>query len=153
MLKRAGSRSTTTLFAEMACLCVCATLVSVPASAQILPTDQIDAAPLTRTTTKHETDVVGAIGDSMKLLMVEHGWRLAFQERTRRALGGPFFQDYVNSVNWPSQWDDTDPWAVNYIGHPLHGAAAGRIWLDHTRHRDERISLSSKYWKSRGRAT
>jgi hypothetical protein len=35
-------------------------------------------------------NVLGAIGDSLKLLMVEHVTRIAFQEKTRRELSGPF---------------------------------------------------------------
>lgn len=91
------------------------------------------------------TDVIGAIGDSMKLLMIEHGMRIAFQEKTRRELGGPFWSDYKRSVRWPAQWEDTDSWWVNYLGHPIHGAAAGLIWLDHGKQRDAQISLQGSY--------
>lgn len=45
-----------------------------------------------------------------------------------------------------------DAWFVNYIGHPIHGTAAGLIWLDHTTHRDARLSLKAGYWASRGKA-
>jgi len=76
-------------------------------------------------------DIVGAIADSFKLLAIEHAWRVGFQEKTRRELGGNFWLDYQRSVRIPRQWEDTDGWAVNYIGHPIHGAAAGYIWLDH----------------------
>src|SRR5262245_8664686 len=88
------------------------------------------------------TDIVGAFADSLKLLMVEHGWRIAFQEKTRRELGGPFWQDYKRSVRMPPQWEDTDAWWVNYIGHPIHGAAAGYIWLDHDPNAPVEISLT-----------
>jgi hypothetical protein len=97
---------------------------------------------------------VGALlGDSLKLLMIEHGTRIAFQEKTRRELGGPFWSDYMHSVRIPGQWDDTDAWWVNYIGHPIHGAAAGYIWLDHERGAPQDLALSKSYWASRGRAT
>jgi hypothetical protein len=97
-------------------------------------------------------DIGAAFVDSLKLLMVEHGTRIAFQEKTRRELGGPFFADYARSIRWPQQWEDGDAWFVNYIGHPIHGTAAALIWLDHTTHRDERLSLSGSYWASRGKA-
>jgi hypothetical protein len=97
-------------------------------------------------------DVGAAFADSFKLLMIEHGTRIAFQEKTRRELKGPFFRDYVDSLRWPRQWEDADSWWVNYIGHPIHGSAAGLIWLDHTTHRDERLSLKKSYWSSRGKA-
>ena len=50
--------------------------------------------------------------------------------RRRRGaeLGGPFWLDYRRSVRIPDQWEDTDSWPVNYIGHPIHGAC-GRIHL------------------------
>jgi hypothetical protein len=99
------------------------------------------------------TDILGAFGDSLRLLLIEHGTRIAFQEKTRQALGGPFWSDYRRSVRIPAQWSDTDAWWVNYIGHPIHGAAAGYIWLDHERGAPVDISLSRRYWASRGRAT
>jgi len=73
----------------------------------------------------------GAFTDSLRLLLVEHTTRVAFQGKTRRELSGNFFSDYKRSVRMPDTWDDGDSWAVNYIGHPIHGAASGFIWLDH----------------------
>lgn len=97
-------------------------------------------------------DVLGAFVDSLKLLMIEHGTRIAFQEKTRRELRGPFWRDYHRSVRLPKQWDDTDSWGVNYIGHPIHGAAAGYIWLDHERVAPQTFTGDRRYWVSRGRA-
>jgi hypothetical protein len=95
----------------------------------------------------------GAVTDSIRLLMIEHAWRVAFQEKTRRELGGPFWSDYVRSVKIPSTWNDGDGWAVNYVGHPIHGAASGFIWLDHEDGaHDPAIGFSREYWASRGRA-
>ncbi len=102
----------------------------------------------------HEgADVIGAFTDSLKLLILEHGIRIGFQDKTRRELGGPFWSDYRRSVRWPGQWSDTDGWAVNYIGHPIHGAAAGYIWLDHEPGAPKTFSRDLRYWASRGRAT
>jgi hypothetical protein len=98
-------------------------------------------------------DVLGAFADSLKLLLIEHGTRIAFQPKTRRELGGDFWHDYRRSVRMPGQWNDTDAWWVNYIGHPIHGAAAGYIWLDHEPRAPADISLDSRYWSSRARAT
>jgi hypothetical protein len=97
-------------------------------------------------------DLLGAFTDSLKLLIIEHGSRIAFQEKTRRELRGNFWTDYHRSVRIPRQWDDTDSWWVNYIGHPIHGAAAGYIWLDHEPHAPVSISLDSRYWSSRARS-
>ena len=92
----------------------------------------------------------GALIDSMRLLMLEHAGRIAFQEKTRRELGGPFFADYRNSLRIPRTWNDGDQWPVNYVGHPVHGAAAGFIWIEH-RPDESSLGFSTKaYWKSRG---
>ena len=96
----------------------------------------------------------GAFEDSLRLLMIEHTTRIAFQEKTRRELGGPFFRDYGRSVKIPDTWNDGDSWAVNYVGHPIHGAASGFIWLDHEAGaHDPSLRFSRSYWASRGRAT
>jgi hypothetical protein len=97
-------------------------------------------------------DVVGAFVDSLKLLAAEHSIRIAFQEKTRRELDGPFWRDYRRSVRMPAQWEDGDAWWVNYIGHPIHGAAAGYIWLDHESGAPPDITLDRRYWSSRARA-
>jgi hypothetical protein len=96
----------------------------------------------------------GAFRDSLRLLTIEHATRIAFQEKTRRELGGPFFQDYVRSLRMPETWSDGDRWPVNYVGHPIHGAAAGFIWLDNEAgSHDPKKGFSRSYWASRGRAT
>jgi len=97
-------------------------------------------------------DAIGAFKDSLRLLLIEHGTRIAFQSKTRAELGGNFWQDYGKSVRVPNQWDDTDAWWVNYIGHPIHGAAAGYIWLDHDPAAPIEIGRGGKYWSSRGKA-
>jgi hypothetical protein len=98
-------------------------------------------------------DVLGAFGDSLKLLLIEHGIRIAGQEKTRQELGGPFWDDYRRSVRMPQQWEDSDAWWVNYLGHPIHGAAAGYIWLDHDPRAPVEIGLSRRYWATRAQAT
>jgi hypothetical protein len=95
----------------------------------------------------------GAFVDSLRLLMLEHSWRVAAQAKTRRQLAGPFFSDYVRSVKWPTKWGDGDGWLVNYLGHPLHGAAAGRTWINNDPNgRWLDLGLSREYWISRGKA-
>jgi len=98
------------------------------------------------------TDVLGAFTDSLKLLMVEHAIRVGFQDKTRAELGGHFWNDYRRSVRWPGQWEDTDSWWVKYIGHPIHGAAAGYIWLDHEPNSPKMFNPSREYLTSRARA-
>ena len=84
--------------------------------------------------------------------MMEHGLRVGFQRKTRMELGGPFWGDYRRSVRIPTSWEDSDAWWVNYIGHPIHGAAAGYLWIDHESGAPLDIGLSRHYWATRGRA-
>lgn len=98
-------------------------------------------------------NVMGAIGDSFRLLSMQHGLRIAFQEKTRRELSGPFLKDYGQSIRMPRTWHDGDGWLVNYLGHPSQGAASGWIWI----HNDpgaerQQLGLSRSYWTSRARA-
>jgi hypothetical protein len=113
-----------------------------------------DATPLDRSGAGNEgPDVVGAFVTSVRLLLIEHGTRLAFQEKTRRELSGPFWTDYRRSIRVPTNWEDGDDWWVNYVGHPIHGAAAGYIWLDHEPGAPPDIGLNRHYWATRARAT
>ena len=102
---------------------------------------------------KRGTDIGTVFGNSLKLLMIEHATRVLTQEETRQELSGPFWSDYRRSVRIPPRWNDSDPWQVNYIGHPIHGAAAGYLWLDADPNAPPELSLSGEYWWSRGRAT
>ena len=96
----------------------------------------------------------GAFRDSLRLLLVEHTTRVAFQGKTRHELGGNFLGDYKRSLRIPDTWHDGDSWAVNYVGHPIHGAASGFIWLDHEDgSHDPKLGFSKAYWASRWRAT
>ena len=127
--------------------------IGVTASAQIIgdgDTHQADASDLEPQT----STLKGAIADSFRLLLLEHSTRIAFQPKTRRELAGPVFSDYVRSVRRPTTWDDGDGWRVNYLGHPIHGAASGFIWLDHEDGaHDPDLGFSKEYWSSRARAT
>jgi hypothetical protein len=131
-------------------------LIVLATSALAVPTGaraQDSVAPaLNDIDDREAADVFGAFADSLRLLLIEHGSRIGFQGKTRRELGGNFWHDYRRSVRIPRQWQDTDAWWVNYIGHPIHGAAAGYIWLDHEPNAPITISLSSEYWSSRSRA-
>ena len=100
-----------------------------------------------------QTDILGAVSDSLKLLLIEHGTRIALQEKTRQALEeGKFWPDYRRSVRFPRQWGDTDGGLINYVGHPIHGAAAGYIWLDHDPAAPSDFRPTPAYWSSRMRA-
>jgi hypothetical protein len=119
--------------------------VAVPARAQ-------SVTPTVTFQDDKGVDVLGAFGDSVKLLLIEHTIRIAAQEKTRRELGGPFWSDYGRSLRVPHQWEDSDAWWVNYIGHPIHGASAGYIWLDHDPNAPYEIGLTRRYWATRAQA-
>jgi len=112
----------------------------------------MQSAPARFADDSNGASIIGALADSLRLVMFEHGMRVAFQDKTRRELGGSFWKDYKQSVRIPGQWQDTDSWRVNYLGHPIHGAAAGYIWLDHEPAAPATISLTSNYWNSRAKA-
>lgn len=137
-----GSRVRDAVVVAFASIAI-ATTLAVPASAQ---SAQTFAQPATQ-----GSGWKGAFSDSFRLLLIEHTIRIGFQDKTRRELGGPFFRDYVQSLRIPHTWEDGDRWSVNYVGHPIHGAAASRIWIDHVYgERDVPFSLSTTYWTRRG---
>lgn len=87
--------------------------------------------------------------DGMKLMFFEHALRVATEADSRVELKGPFFKDWFASVHIPRHWSDGDPWRVNYIGHPINGSAAARIWLDQ---REPKAATTGQYLRSMGRA-
>lgn len=85
-------------------------------------------------------------------LSIQHGIRLASQEKTRKELGGPFFGDYWRSIKGIRGWEDGDSAEVNYIAHPAMGAAAGYIQVQNDPRGGVEFGGSAEYWKSRLRA-
>lgn len=118
-----------------------AILIAAPAAAQT-------SAP---SPTEH-VDLTGVFVDSLKQLGIEHAIRIGTQAKTRRELDGPFWSDYRRSLRIPHTWEDGDAWWVNYLGHPIHGAAAGYSWLDHEPGAPAEISLERRYWVTRSHA-
>jgi hypothetical protein len=112
----------------------------------------VPPAPAKRAVQTDDMDVTGFVWGSLKLLALEHGIRIAFQEKTRRELPGPFVKDWMRSIRAPKTWEDGDPWYVNYIGHPIHGAAAGSMWIEmDPKSRAPQFGLGLEYWKTRAR--
>jgi hypothetical protein len=95
----------------------------------------------------------GAVEDSIRLLMIQHGVRIATQDKTRSELDGPFFIDYHRSVRVPPQWGDADSGLTNYVLHPGQGAASGFIWIQNSNDGQLPVSLSKRYMTSRLWAT
>lgn len=90
---------------------------------------------------------------SSLFLGVEHGFRLATEPATREGSRGSFFRGYVDSIRNLRGWGDGDEFYVNYVGHPLHGAVAGNIWLQNDpEYRGTPFSNDRHYWRGRFRA-
>ncbi len=86
----------------------------------------------------------------MMLLTWQHSMRL-FQEKTHAELGGPFWSDYVESVQSLSGWSDGDSFATNYVAHPIMGAVTGYIQVQNDpAGRPVEFGKSRAYWRSRG---
>jgi hypothetical protein len=82
----------------------------------------------------------------------QHSVRL-FQEKTHNQLGGPFWSDYVRSLEGLHGWWDGDSYATNYLAHPMMGAVAGYIQVHNDpAGRSVPFSRSEAYWRSRGKA-
>lgn len=93
-----------------------------------------------------------ALKQSLLVLSIQHGYAMT-QPKTRRALKGEFFHDYIQSVKSLRGWGDGGRFFTNYIAHPMQGSLTGFIQV----HNDptgikQRFSGSSAYWKSRMKA-
>ncbi|CAN5203486.1 hypothetical protein BH20ACI1_BH20ACI1_24380 [soil metagenome] len=85
-------------------------------------------------------------------LGIQHGFRL-FQRKTQRELDGPFFRDWGKSVKSLRGWADGDNTFINYVGHPMQGAATGRIFINNSdKSKKLEFGRSKDYWTSRMKA-
>ncbi|MBI5282599.1 MAG: hypothetical protein HY858_13020 [Candidatus Solibacter usitatus] len=86
-------------------------------------------------------------------LNLQHAFRLATEPGTREGLKGPFIKGWLDSASNLNGWADGDPFYVNYVGHPMQGAAAGFIWAQNDRsYRRAEFGKNPVYWKARARA-
>jgi hypothetical protein len=136
-------------------------LTLVLISAYVLPLnadDEQDAVtpvlPLTRPLIDDRTfDWRPALSQSMRFLLIEHGFRIVVQPKTRQRLGGPFFADYADSVQALGGWGDGDNWFINYVAHPVQGAMSGYIQVQNDPDgRTAEFSRDGRYWRSRFKA-
>ena len=90
--------------------------------------------------------------DSVRFLAIMHGFRWATEPGTR-AGGIGVGQGYVRSFENLHGWADGDPFYVNYVGHPMQGAVAGRLFLlSDPRFNRTEFGKSREYWKGKLRA-
>jgi hypothetical protein len=93
-----------------------------------------------------------ALRQSFYFLSVEHGFRM-FQGKTRREFRGPFFKDYLKSIQGIQGWGDGDPVYTNYIAHPMQGAVSGFFQIQNDpRGVTQQLDGSKAYWHSRLKA-
>jgi hypothetical protein len=94
-----------------------------------------------------------AIEQSMRMLFVQHAFRMAAQPKTRRELGGPFFSDYAESIRSIRGWEDQDNMVINYVNQPLQGAVSGFIYVQNDpKSRSVEFGSTREYWSSRLKA-
>lgn len=94
-----------------------------------------------------------AILQSMVIQGFQLGYALTVQEKTRRALKGPFFDDYWESIKGVRGWDDGNKFFTNYIAHPMQGGMTGFIFVqNHDRAKKQKFGESKQYWKDRFKA-
>jgi hypothetical protein len=102
---------------------------------------------------RHGFDWESAFRQSMVFLGIQHAFRLATEEGTRADLKGPFFRDYFKALRSLRGWNDSDPFIVNYIGHPMMGSVTGFIQVQNDpRGIAEEVGLKKSYWQSRLKA-
>ena len=116
--------------------------------------------PLTLATVKGKKDEdvdqsfrwSAALKQSLIFLGVQHGYAFT-QRKTRRDLKGPFFKDYISSVESLHGWADGGKFFTNYIAHPMQGSLLGFIQVQND---PKGVKLhyneSSAYWRSRLKA-
>ena len=133
------------------------TVVLLLVFATALSAQQDVVTPVLPLTTKIETDKSfqwrPALEQSMRALMLQHGFRIAAQPKTRQYLGGKFFPDYVDSIKGVKGWEDGDNVIVNYFNHPVQGSVTNYIYINnHPRYRTLEFENSREYWVSRLKA-
>ncbi|MCD9185241.1 MAG: hypothetical protein LUM44_02325 [Pyrinomonadaceae bacterium] len=97
-------------------------------------------------------DWKSAFNQSLLFLGIQHGYAFT-QAKTRRALKGNFFKDYVDSVKSLHGWEDGGRFFTNYIAHPMQGSFTGFILVQNDRKgRQAEFGTSKTYWHSRLKA-
>jgi hypothetical protein len=93
-----------------------------------------------------------AIGQSLMFLAVQHGYAFT-QPKTREAIKGKFWKDYIHSVKSLSRWDDGGRFFTNYIAHPMQGSFTGFIYVQNDpKGLKQQFGASGDYWRSRLKA-
>lgn len=122
----------------------------LPARSSIanLSDDATDTAPIVDESFRWRS----AIGQSLMFLGVQHGYAFT-QLKTRQALKGKFFKDYVKSVKSLHGWADGGRFFTNYVAHPMQGSFLGFIQVQNDpKGLKQQFGKSGDYWRSRMKA-
>lgn len=93
-----------------------------------------------------------AVKQSLLFLSVQHSYALT-QPKTRRALSGNFWKDYVRSVRSLHGWGDGGRFFTNYVAHPMQGSLLGFIQVQNDPAGSRlRFGDPGGYWRSRMKA-
>lgn len=95
----------------------------------------------------------GAFQQSFLFLGIQHGYAILGQAKTRRALKGEFWNDYIDSVKSLRGWGDGGRFFTNYIAHPMQGALTGFIYVQNSPQATrQQFGSSGDYWRTRLKA-
>jgi hypothetical protein len=90
-----------------------------------------------------------AIAESFLALSLANIERVTTQEDTRDAIRGPFWENYVDSIENLHGFNDGDGFLTSYVVHPMEGAFAGFIERENDPlYRDVEFGKSQRYWIS-----
>ena len=91
----------------------------------------------------------GLFSQTFSFLVVENSIRM-MDASTRRELGGPFLNDWMQSIKSVHGWDDGDRFFPNYIGHPMQGSVSAFIFANNSlSSKDLEFGLNKAYFKAK----
>jgi len=93
-----------------------------------------------------------ATRQTLMFLAIQHGYAFT-QQKTREALKGKFWKDYVKSIKSLHGWADGGRFFTNYIAHPMQGSFLGFIQVQNDpKGLKQQFGSSKDYWRSRLKA-
>jgi hypothetical protein len=111
--------------------------------------DSAVASPFNRESSHEGFHWKAALAESLLATTLANGERFLNEKGTRDALHGPFWSDYLHSVENFHGWNDGDGFLTSYIAHPMEGAFAGFVERQNDpRYRDVEFGSSERYWIS-----
>lgn len=128
-------------------------LLSVLAACSLLAAGDPDILPASAKDESPKIQWESLTRQSLLFLSIEHAFRLTTEPGTRDGFRGSYFRGYLGAVRNMHGWADGDPFYVNFIGHPLHGAVSGNIFVQNDpAYRDVSFGRDRRYWLAKLRA-